>query len=363
MSDPTNNNQVQMTYPSYMPTAYEDEINLVDLWIALKGYKKQFFMYCFIVFLLMVGALFSFYKTQYELSSSLQIGTVELEGAIRSIESLEAAKSKLENVLIPLVTQQWIIENNLKSKFKTSASSDKGSDVILLTNKIIKEDTLLFSNYQKKVLSLIIDDHEKKLNFTQTYISRSLRKEALALSILKDPLTLEIQLQEHDLEIKNSGAKLEALKENYKLLLKGGYEGVLSMLSADQLSEVMMKDGRIIDQLLRVRYETFLLDNKNEQQQLLNSIALSKLSKIKIKKAHDELIKESLLKIKEIKLTLSNVNRSHILSEPLVSIEPAGLSMKVLLVLSLFVSVFIAFIGVLFAMFRDKVADRMEESA
>lgn len=364
MKEPNNNNQNQLVPPYYMQAQYDgDEINLVDLWITLKAYKKQFFIYFTIVFLLAIALLLTQYKTKYELISSLQIGSIKLEGSIRLIDSLEATKSKLINVFIPIITKQLVTERNLKKHFKTSVSSDKGSDVILLKNKVSDEDVLMFSDYQKKILSLIISDHDKKLKLTQTKNTRDLKNKELSLSQLKKPLTLEIRIKEQDIEIKNNKAGVKFLQEDYKLIKKSDFEGVLITLPAEELSRVMTKDNLLVSELLRVRYETFLLKNKQKQHDLLNLIDLNELSIIEIKKDHDEMIEKATLSVDEIKLRLENVNRSTILSEPIISIDPIGLSQNILFVLSVFAALFIAFIGILIAMFKDKVAQRVAELA
>lgn len=364
MSESKNNNKDQIAPLCYMPAHYEeDEINLVDLWITLKSYKKSFFIYFMIIFILLMVTVFAQNKTKYALSSSLQIGTVQLDNTIRPIDSLEATKSKLSNVFIPMTTQQWIVENDLKSQFKTSVASDKGSDVIVLTNKVIEEDVLLFSSFQHKILSLVINDHNHKLKLTQTDMLRKLRNEELLLSQLKKPLSIEIKLKEQEIEIQNNEAKLKSLKTNYNLIKQGGHQGLLSTLTVDELSQVMTKEGHIVDQLLRVRYQKFLLSNENEQQQLINTIKQKKLLKIKITKAHNELIEMATLGVEERKLTLLNVNHSSVLSEPIVSISPTGISQKTLLALLVFVSGFLAFMGVLVTIFKDKVAQRVAEKA
>jgi hypothetical protein len=199
-----NNNQEAMIYPPYMQVGYDDEINLVELWISLKAYKKQFFIYFMVVFVVLAVLALSIYKEKYEISSSLQVGTIEtLNGTGRAIDSLEATKSKLNNVFIPMLTHQWIKQNDLAKTFKTSISTDKGSDVILVKNKVMKDDAVLFSHYQKELLALMITDHDKKLLLSQTDILRDLRKEELLLAQLNTPITLELKLKKQALDIKN----------------------------------------------------------------------------------------------------------------------------------------------------------------
>lgn len=365
MSEIENNNkQIHYVYPSNMQTAYEDdEINLVDLWITLKSYKKQFIVY-FVISSLVLFLMVSFlYKSQYEITSSFQIGTVETGGSIRPIDSLEATKNKLDDVLIPQSMLNVLSDNDNFDEFKTTVKTSKGSDVILLKNKAVEADFAVYKSFQSNVLSLLLEDHVNKVSITQTNLKRSLKDAEFALSLLQDPQTLDILLKEKDLVITNNDALLKQLQNNYDLLKKNDYNSVLSFVSSVELEKFVTTDGKVLDELVKVRYEVLLLENLSAQQKLISEIEQLKLNKIKIAKTHEEKIKKQFLIIEEIKLQITDVNHSAVLSQSVVSNEHVGISQKMIGVLIVFVSGFIAFIGMLLAMFKDKVAQRIAEKA
>ena len=196
-----------VTYYPYMQT--DDEINLVDIWVSLSRYRNLF-LKVFLV-LLALGLLFALlvFKEKYALKTTVQIGTFEKDNRVIPIEAPDSLLSKINNSMVPKYTHQWLTTNDHKNIFETNTSNPKGSNIILISNKVKENQIELFSDYQAGLASLVLDDHQRIIKSLQAELKSKLEMARLHLQELQTPLTLDIRL-------KGSQIKLDAEKSSCK---------------------------------------------------------------------------------------------------------------------------------------------------
>lgn len=363
MNEPNKFEHLQPIYTQYLSAPYqEDEINLVDVWISISKYKKTFFTSTLTA--LVIGTLFAFFvfNEKYTLTSAVQIGSFNFNGQIKQIELTESLESKLVNILIPNVTNQWLKENPDSEKFKTSVSIAKSSDVVLVQHKIKNSQIEQFTQIQKMITTSVIENHNEKIKLHQADLLAELKLEQLKLDELLDNQTLELLLGKEKLIILTEQNKLKNMQDNLEILEQGGSEGYLGSLNNQQRELVMSNKGIIIDELLKLRFDRFLLDNKIRQDETINKISASKIKLTELEKEHKEKINRQKLAVQTIQDKLGSFNKTQVVTEPVQSLKPVGLTQELLILLILIISVFIGFAVMLLAMFRDKVRQALQES-
>jgi len=110
--------------------------------------------------------------------------------------------------------------------------------------------------------------------------------------------------------------------------------------------------------VLKARYEEILLDNKIKQDQQSQAIEASRLKMDDVRRAHQLKVEQQQRAVEAVRGKLKSFNISRVVSDPVRSVKPAGLSRKLLLVLVVFLAGFLAFMAVLLALFRDQVRER-----
>ncbi len=204
-----------LNYPvqtyTYLPQ--EEEINLVDLWLSLVGYRKAFLT----VFLAIIiaGILFALFVFQEKRSlvTVVQIGTYGQEGNVLPLESPESLLSKINSSIVPGLTTEWMEQNQLAENFKTVAENPKDSQVITITNKVKENNIQLFSGFQQKVAGLIVEDHRRLINSFQAKLISDLKLAQLKLKKLENPLQLSIKLKSSQIHLESEQDKLTRLQD------------------------------------------------------------------------------------------------------------------------------------------------------
>lgn len=362
MNEPRNTEAVPVVYPPYLAAAcQDDEISLVDLWIELRRYRKVF--WGVFLLLLVIGAMFVLllFQEKYQLNTAIQIGTIDTGGQIMKIESTESLKGKLTSAIIPAKTTEWLKRNPQLEKFKTEVSSPKNSDVVIIQNKITAARQPVFSDFQQQVARAVLDDHRQLVALRQAGLRAELRAAEADLAILQDPRTLQSEVDKLKLQIATAEQKLKHLQTTQKVLELGGKEAVLRSMTDEQKQLVLNRQGEVDDKVLQARYEEILLNNllKQDQQQLAMESLQLNLDDVKL--AHQRKIEAQQRKIDDIRAKLDSFNLSRVVSEPVRSINPTGLSQKLLLVLVVFLAGFAGFVAMLIALFRDRVRERLLE--
>ncbi len=364
MSETPRTETIPVVYPPYLQANYEDdEIDLVDLWVRLREYRRLFWVST--ALLVLLGVLFSLFvhKDHYSLTSAIQIGTVDNGSQIVKIESPESLKSKLTSAMVPAVTSSWLKKYPQLTRFKTEISNPKNSDIVLISNKIGDDQLAIFTGFQEKLTQRVLHDHEKIVALFQSGLKAQLRTEQARLKELQDPRTLKLQLDQQKLKIQGAEQKFKHLQETAKILQLGGKEAVLRSMTDEQKQLVLDSEGNVDDKVLQARYEEILVQNRVQQDQQQQAINSGRLQLESIKLKHERAIAAQQRKIDDIRKKIGSYNISRVVSAPVKSIKPTGLSRNILLALTVFMALILSFFIVLGALFRDKVRQRLAEEA
>lgn len=442
--------------PYYAYPENDDDINLVDVWLAFVGYKILFLkVFLAILILGIVLAVFVF-KEKYSLISTIQIGTIEQDNKSIPIELPESLLSKINNSIVPLYYQNWKLENDYKKSFETAASNAKGSNIILISNKVREHEVSLFANYQETLSKLIIDDHQRIINSLKAGLNSNLEIARLKLKELENPVTLNIKLKtkqllldaekiklkklsdekffgikkkefqnrvlggQHKLNLMKGTAKvlenklkrldetknilfknidelkqqinlahinkkkalegatelsamslllidneiqqnqnhLLALEERYFVSIENEKTSLQDQINANKLEQIDLQNNNVV---LQQKYEELLLDNKLQLEQQQLTIDKGELDLDKIKFNNLNAISLQKQNIKEVQTKLDNYNETRVVSAPIASLKPVGLTRKTLILLFVFLAGFAGFAVVLMAIFSDKVKERKLE--
>lgn len=348
-------------YPQYIQTSYaEDEINLVDVWIALVEYKKTFFtVFSGVLLLGLLLAVFNF-NERYSLSSALEIGSIGSDGAIKKLESPESIISKLSNVLVPKITAQYLQQHPDLAAFSTTISTAKGSEVVLIQNKVKQEQIALFTDYQSLLTNELIKDHDQKIAFYQSDLKAGLTQALDKLRQLKSPETLNSKLEKVALQQKSNESKLAHTVNSYKLIEQGGTDLILTTLNDDQ-RKLFISGGKINQSLLNIRYQDVLLSNRIQQDELTAAIEGSRIKIKDIQREHQIEIDQQQRVVENIQAKLDTYNRTRVVTQPVASLGPQGMTRNSLILLVVFLAGFAGFVAMLLMMFRDKIRSRRAE--
>lgn len=447
---------VSQPLPVFAYPNQDDEINLVDVWLSVSQYRNVFWGVFAIIVLLGASYTAFIFKEKFSLVTTIQMGTVESENQTKPIESPDSLISKINNSIAPKYTRQWLQDNNLQNLFETEISNPKGSDIVLLTNKVKENELSLFTSYQQGLANIIIDDHRRLIDSLKAGLISELEIAQLKMQELKNPITLGIQLKskeisldteinklnklkdenffgikknefqnrisagQHELDLVKKGAtvlqdQLKRMQETKQILSrnigelklqiedarknkKAAQAGATELSAMSQLlidNEIQQNNNRLLaleeryyvtlenekselikqmeanrfqqidlerqNNVLKQKYEELLLDNQIQIEQQGLVIDKSKLEIERVKQAHEKLLSEQIGHIKEIETRLDNYNETRVVSDPVPSMQPAGLKRNVLMVLIFVLAIMGGFFMVLLALFSDKVRQRKQE--
>lgn len=248
--------------PVYGYAPQEDEINLIDLWITLSHYRKLFFMMASIILLLgTVYTLFVF-KEKYEIVSMIQIGTVEQENNRIPLESADSLISKINHSIVPGYTVQWMSEQGRKTAFKTIISNPKGSETVVISNKIKHNERELYTDFQQGLVRIITEDHRRMIDSLQAGIISSLEIAQLKLDELQNPLTLDIKLKANEIKLEEEKNKLNKLQDdNFFGIKKDEFKN--KIIAGEHKQELVKSAGNILQQQMKRIEETKELLSKS----------------------------------------------------------------------------------------------------
>lgn len=248
--------------PQYVYVNQDDEINLVDIWVAFSQYRKTFFTFFIIVALSGIAFALLTYQEKYALVTTIQIGSVEKENERVAIESPESLLSKINNSIVPGFTHQWLLENNQKNLFATDVSNPKASDIVLISNKVKENDIELFSGFQTGLAKIIIEDHVSLIKSLQAGLISNLEIAQLKLEELKNPLTLNIKLKASEIKLEAENNKLKKLKdEKFFGIQKNEFQNRITASQHEQ--ELVRKAAAVLQEQMKRIQETKEILAKN----------------------------------------------------------------------------------------------------
>lgn len=326
---------------------FEDEINLVDLWLVLV--KRKNVLMGVTILCLIAGLSYAFFvPPKYQYSTSIEIGTQLTDGKLTVVESPETVLAKVQESYIPIVRQEYLVAHpELKSVAVVEARVPKDSQIVVITSEGPEEEAEMHKVLQQAIVDRMKKDHGRNIDV--------LRKEAEVL--------------QHQ-----AVAKLEELKDAEQLILSR--EGRLSDISEilrKRLTEVQDDLKQTKENRLKATREVktesramtlLMLDSEIRQSREMLAQIDERLN-IKVAEEKD-LIKKNLAdnkraqatqedNIAKLNIQLANLSETRSLLPPLRSPEPVSPSKVMVILISLILGLMFGVLIAFFTEFLSKV--------
>jgi len=386
----------QQVYPQFInPYPVEDEISLIDLWIALLKFKKVFFI-SFLLLLVLGATVVSLFKTEkYNMTSTMSIGEINIGGAITALQPPEAVLSKINISILPSLTRSTAEKENI-GIFSTTVKNPKSTNLVVIENMVNGGNREVFADFQRTIIDSLLAEHMELSKALDSKLRQELEKEVSTLEKMKNPrelvkltdfeiLALEeekiklIKLTDKDfLENKNREYlnRIQIFEDTIQVL-RGKSQSLQAQVDALQNSaksrveKSILMDSIADNELVMKGAEKEKLEIEHEYNNFkLETSHLANRQKIQVDSLKSEIeliesnwkadIKEQESKIAGLKNQLKGGN-SRVISIAELSLKPVGLTKNLAYVIVVFLSVFAAFFITLLAMFRVKVNERLAE--
>lgn len=146
--------------PRIIPAYYrDDEISLVDLWIAIARRKMLVLAVFSVIVILGLIAAFTLPKS-YTYSTAIQTSKYWNGSGYAQLESPESVKTKLENVYIPQVT----LSENVEKPLEVKVENPKNSPLIVLKSKAPEVDAERARAVHESIVQAIAKEHAEQLS-------------------------------------------------------------------------------------------------------------------------------------------------------------------------------------------------------
>lgn len=173
------------------PTPYvagnsTDEIDLIGLWLTLKRHRKLFAAVVAAVMLL-AAAVALLLPPQYDYFTTLQIGGFRNNGRLQLVEQPEALQAKLQEGVIPQIIAK-ASDRDAAQSYDLSATSPKGSDVIVLSAKGSANEAAVIQGLLQHIVTQIESEHAAILTARQNETRELLQGNIATLQVQLDDM-------------------------------------------------------------------------------------------------------------------------------------------------------------------------------
>ena len=325
---------LQPIYPQHLG-GYEqqEEINLVDLWIALLEFKRVFLSSLVAFIVLGAIAVTLLITPKYTMSTVLGIARYN-DG---TIEPPAAVVNRINVLILPALSKKIILDNDMEV-FETKVNNPKGTNLVVIENKVTKENGALFAEFQKEIGLLVIRAHRNLLHDFNADLRRKISLEQGVGEL--NSLSFSNYVNKYQAGIQNSiqlinGRVNELTENNNSIQSQANQSKNAALPLLVQMSDNNQKIADLITKQLMLEQEL--------------SIKFSEFNE-SVKKKEKVIIDLE----KQIQTELTRISGSGELS-----LKPEGLSQDKAYLIVIGLSVFLAFGVTLIAMFRAKVIKRL----
>lgn len=286
---------------------------------------------------------------------------------ISSLEQAQLQLKRLENPLqlsIKLKASQIHLESEQDKLTRLEDESFFGIKKDEFKNQIIssEHELELLKKTGVKLQQQVdrITENKQIISKNLTELTEQIKEDRAARQVAQKEVT---QLSAMSLlmlsnESQQNHNRLLSLEERYYVTLENEKAAVLSKIDANRLG-IIEVEKRL--NVLKQKYDQMLVENNLQIDQQKLVVEKAKLDVEQIKFTHENDIASQRQTILEIQTRLDNYNETRIVSPPVSSLEPTGLTRKTLMLLVIFLAAFAGFFAMLVAMFSDKVKQRRLE--
>jgi hypothetical protein len=331
MNQENRTKDVPAIYPQYINTYdQQDEISLVDLWIALLKFKKVY-LWAFI-FSIMVGisAVTLLSTPKFTMTTMLEIALYD--GT--PIESPELVISRINTLILPEMARV-AVKVPSRASFEADVSNPEGTNLIVIENIVLENQVDVFSDFHSRLAARVIDAHRDHLFKRNSDLRKAITIEE---NFSLEPLTLDAYMNKFQPEALTS---INQLDNAIKSLADGKvHDQSITDLEAFRLMVLFNQEvGVLIDQKISLLEDVAANFNRY--------MAKSETSERMLLELNDKVQNES----------------SNIVSQSELSMKPVNRPKSLLFSIVILLSIFLAFAFTLVVMFRAKVIERMSEEA
>jgi len=199
--------------PRIIPAYYrDDEISLVDLWIAIARRKLLVLAVFSVIVTLGLIAAFTLPKS-YTYSTAIQTSKYWNGSDYAQLESPESVKTKLENVYISQVT----LSENAEKPLEVKVENPKNSPLIVLKSKAAEVDATRAQTIHNSIVQAIAKEHAEQLSRLREIYEHQLKAaqaevQALETTAAEGTIT---QLLDKRRQIDDLTARIEGMSPSY----------------------------------------------------------------------------------------------------------------------------------------------------
>jgi uncharacterized protein involved in exopolysaccharide biosynthesis len=324
-SDEASPPRALIPYP--YPT-FNDEVDLVDVGASL--WRRWKLMLAVFLVCVIVAVLIAFLVPRaYDYNTTIEIGSQVVGTQIKPIESADSAASKLRKGYLPQVVANYAQAHRLDpKKFGFNVNAPSGANLVVVSGagRINQGDH--FMAIEKAAAGLLVASDARVIKSQQAQLTGKIAKAQAKLVQLQSPANKALlQAQAKNLKRYTSRARKQQIASSGH---SGGASGAMAQLL---LSTQVQK---AIQQLTTT-------------QQTLNNLP----SEIASQKAA----------VKSLQTQFDNIQQTQIVAGPMRSIEPTGLSRKVIVIIGIVVGIVLALLAAGLANYGVAVRRRLDQKA
>ncbi len=285
----------------------DGEIDLVDVGASL--WRRWQLMLGVFLLCLLAGFLIAFFAPRsFEYTTTIEIGSRVVGAQVQPIESADSAASKLQKGYLPQVVTRYSQAHHLDPRqFSFHVEAPAQANLVIISGRGRREQADHFKAIEKAAARLLVASDARVIKNQQAQLSAQVAKAAASLAQLKNPENKKL---------------LQTEAENLRHYAKQArQQQIASSGDNDRASGAM-------SQLLLNTQVQQAIERLTTVQQQLNNLP----SKIASQAAA----------VKSLRTQLDNIQLTRIVAGPIRSIEPAGLSRTVTVIIGVVAGVILA---------------------
>lgn len=316
------------TSQAMIPYPYaSDEIDLVEVGVSLWR-RWKLILVVFLVCLGLAILLAFLLPKKFTYSATVEVGTQIVGNQVRPVEPPDSAAKKVENGFIPELIQSYAHQHGLDPRhLKFNASSPQKTNLVVISGKTSRSMGDAFKSIEKAAAQRLIQSELSLTNVARAKLESKLADERAKLQELQSP--------------------------KYKTLLR---EEISSLtIFKKQAQEQQLASSRDAHSTNDAMSALLLGSQVIKAEKRLSDLQQ------KLEVALPGQISSTKAKIASVKAEIYNLQASKLVAGPLRSVEPAGLSRRIIAIIGALIGIILAFLAGGAANYISAVRNRLRK--
>ncbi len=236
---------------------YEDEINIIELWLILARYKWLIVSAMVFPMALALAAVTLFKKEQYSYVSTIELASNNVPGAAETfggvlvpLESAVVSLNKLNQVYIPLVLGIYRDQNKgLDIRIKAI-----GNNQLVVLTSLGSVSAAVQRVMHEEIVAMLSKDHDRLIAPQRRGLEHQLKVQRRELAMMQEPMLLVNNRQVLIDRLIKSEMTLERLEMPFTIEAKK--ERAKQAIDAAEQSLAALRRGEVLLTKRRSRFET-----------------------------------------------------------------------------------------------------------